>query len=58
MQAHSTINSTNGRFLTQAEKKEAVPPSREPGKVPSQVPSAEIEKKFYHFYRLWNRRAA
>ncbi len=33
-------------------------PSHEPGRVPSQVPSADLEKRFYQHYKLWNRRAA
>jgi hypothetical protein len=39
-------------------KKETVSPSASHGRVPSQVPSADLEKIFYQHYKLWNRRAA
>jgi len=39
-------------------KEVIAPASHEPGKVPSHVPSADLEKRFYQHYKLWNRRAA
>jgi hypothetical protein len=41
-----------------AQVKVVTPASREPGKVPSQVPSADLEKRFYRHYKFWTRRAA
>ena len=42
----------------QEEKEVDSSASHEPGKVPSQVPSADLEKRVYKHYKLWNRRAA
>jgi len=42
----------------QGEKEVDSSASHEPGKVPSQVPSADLEKKFYEHHKLWNCRAA
>jgi len=38
------------------EKNIVSPVSREPGRVPSQVPSADLEKIVYQHHKLWNPR--
>jgi hypothetical protein len=50
MDSQRSINSTNGRFLTsntKPEEKRPYIPSHEPGRVPSQVPSADLNQKLY-----------
>jgi hypothetical protein len=39
-------------------QEKVVSTSNEPGRVPTQVPSADLEKQFYEHHKLWSRRAA
>jgi hypothetical protein len=53
-----TDNRYNNYFQKAQGGKVVLPASHEPGRVPTQVPSADLEKRFYQHYKLWSRRAA